>query len=86
MAMAWERREGFVFDIEPVESSLVRTQEFDSGPTILVDHGGNCGAGGPQDDMEVSEKVLQLGLEDVVAGPFWEPESGGAIAGCRCWH
>ena len=51
-----------------------------------MDHGDNCGAGGPQDNMEVLEKVLQLGLEDVVAGPFWDPESGGAIAGCRCWH
>ena len=86
MAMAWERREGSVFDIEPEESSLVRAQELDDGPTILVDHGDNCGAGGPQDNMEVLERVLQLGLEDVVAGPFWDPESSGAIAGCRSWH
>ena len=75
MAMAWERREGFVFDIEPVEISLERAKELDNGPTILVDHGDNCGAGGPQDNMEVLEKVLQLGFEDVVAGPFWDPDS-----------
>ena len=75
MAMAWERREGFVFDIEPVEISLERAKELDNGPTILVDHGDNCGAGGPQDNMEVLEKVLQLGLEDVAAGPFCDLDS-----------
>ena len=75
MAMAWERREGFVFEIEPIETSLQRAQRLNNGPTILVDHGDNCGAGGPQDNMEVLEKVLQLGFEDVVAGPFWDPDS-----------
>ena len=75
MAMAWERREGFVFEIEPIESSLQRAQGLNNGPTILVDHGDNCGVGGPQDNMEVLEKVLPLGLEDVAAGPFCDPDS-----------
>ena len=75
MAQAWERRADFIFEIEPVETSLNRAQALDDGPIILVDHGDNCGAGGPQDNMDVLEEVLRLGLEDVAAGPIWDPES-----------
>ncbi len=75
MDTAWQRREDFVFEIEPVETSLNRARELDGGPIILVDHGDNCGAGGPQDNMEVLDEVLRLGLEDVVAGPIWDPDS-----------
>ena len=75
MDQAWQRREDFVFEIEPVETSLNRARELDDGPIILVDHGDNCGAGGPQDNMAVLDGVLRLGLEDVVAGPIWDPDS-----------
>ena len=75
MEQAWERRADFVFEIEPVETSLQRAMELDDGPVILVDHGDNCGAGGPQDNMDVLEEVLRLGLDDVAAGPIWDPES-----------
>ncbi len=44
-----------------------------------MDHGDNCGAGGPQDNMEVLEEVLRLGLEDVAAGPIWDPGSVGQM-------
>lgn len=75
MDLAWRRRGDFVFEIEPVATSLARAKELDGGPIILVDHGDNCGAGGPQDNMEVLEQVLRLGLEDVAAGPVWDPDS-----------
>ncbi|MBT5899170.1 MAG: M81 family metallopeptidase [Rhodospirillaceae bacterium] len=75
MAQAWDRRAEFIFEIEPVETSLERARELDDGPVILVDHGDNCGAGGPQDNMDVLEGVLRLGLEDVAAGPIWDPDS-----------
>ncbi len=75
MDTAWQRRADFVFEIEPVETSLARARDLDEGPVILVDHGDNCGAGGPQDNMDVLEAVLRLGLEDVAAGPIWDPES-----------
>ncbi len=75
MDSAWQRREEFVFEIEPVETSLNRARELDDGPIILVDHGDNCGAGGPQDNMEVLEEILRLGLEDVAAGPIWDRDS-----------
>ena len=75
MEQAWDRRADFVFEIEPIETSLARARELDDGLVILVDHGDNCGAGGPQDNMNVLEQVLNLGLEDVAAGPIWDPSS-----------
>ena len=75
MEQAWDRRADFVFEIEPIETSLARARKLDDGLVILVDHGDNCGAGGPQDNMNVLEQVLNLGLEDVAAGPIWDPGS-----------
>ena len=76
-AAAWERRADFVFPLEPMETSIARAREAKAGPVILVDHGDNCGAGGPTDEMTVLGEVLRQGLKDVVAGPFWDP---GAVA------
>ena len=75
MEQAWERRADFVFEIEPVETSLQRARELDDGPVILVDHGDNCGAGGRQDNMDVLEEGLRLGLDNVAAGPICDPDS-----------
>ncbi|MGX6566418.1 M81 family metallopeptidase [Cupriavidus necator] len=75
--MAWERRADFVFPIEPMEESIARAKTLTQGPVVLVDHGDNCGAGGPTDEMTVLGEVLRQGLEGVVAGPFWDP---GAVA------
>jgi len=72
-AMAWARRADFVFPIEPMAESVARARKLDSGPVVLVDHGDNCGAGGPTDQMSVLAEVMRQGLDDVVAGPFWDP-------------
>lgn len=71
--MAWERRADFVFPIEPMAQSIARAKTLTQGPVVLVDHGDNCGAGGPTDEMTVLGEVLRQGLEGVVAGPFWDP-------------
>ncbi|NSX13190.1 M81 family metallopeptidase [Cupriavidus taiwanensis] len=75
--MAWQRRADFVFPIEPMAASIARARALTQGPVVLVDHGDNCGAGGPTDEMTVLGEVLRQGLEGVVAGPFWDP---GAVA------
>lgn len=75
--MAWERRADFVFPIEPMAASIARAKTLTQGPVVLVDHGDNCGAGGPTDEMTVLGEVLRQRLEGVVAGPFWDP---GAVA------
>lgn len=71
--MAWERRADFVFPLEPMQTSVARARELAHWPVVLVDHGDNCGAGGPTDEMTVLGEVLRQGLDGVVAGPFWDP-------------
>jgi microcystin degradation protein MlrC len=73
--MAWSRREDFVFPSEPIAQSLAYAKTLADGPVILVDHGDNCGAGGITDVMDVLAEMLRQGFEDVVAGPFCDPES-----------
>jgi microcystin degradation protein MlrC len=72
-ALAWERRDDFIFPHEPLEESIARAKTLDEGPIVLVDHGDNCGAGGPTDVMAVLREVMRQELTDVVAGPFWDP-------------
>jgi microcystin degradation protein MlrC len=75
LTMAWERRADFVFDFEPMETSVARAKAAatDAGPVVLADHGDNCGAGGITDVMSVLEEVIKQGLDDVVAGPYCDP-------------
>ena len=73
--LAWSRRADFVFPTEPVAQSIAYAKTLEEGPVILVDHGDNCGAGGTTDIMAVLEEVLAQGLEDVVAGPFCDPQT-----------
>ncbi|BDR09726.1 M81 family metallopeptidase [Comamonas thiooxydans] len=75
--MAWERRADFVYPVEPMAESVAHAKTLEGGPIVLVDHGDNCGAGGPTDQMAVLAEVMRQGLDDVVAGPFCDP---GAVA------
>ncbi|TEA77221.1 M81 family metallopeptidase [Allopusillimonas ginsengisoli] len=73
--MAWARRADFVFPVEPLAVSVSRAKHATNGPVLLVDHGDNCGAGGTTDDMTVLSEVLQQKLQNLVAGPFWDPHA-----------
>lgn len=73
--MAWSRRDDFVYEVEPLSTSIAKAKQLEHGPVILVDHGDNCGAGGVTDVMAVLEEVMKQGLTDVVAGPIWDPQS-----------
>ena len=73
MGMAWERRKEFVFETEPVAQSIARAKTLGQGPTLLADHGDVAGSGGSTDVMEVLGEVMRQGLDNVCAGPFWDP-------------
>ena len=73
LAMAWERRRDFVYEFETLAESVARAKAIAAGPVVLADHGDNCGAGGQTDVMDVLAELMRQGLEDVVAGPFWDP-------------
>jgi microcystin degradation protein MlrC len=71
--LAWARRDDFIFPTEPLSDSIAAAKQLAEGPIVLVDHGDNCGAGGTTDVMAVLREVIEQGLEDVVAGPIWDP-------------
>ena len=73
MAMAWERRADFVFRTEPIAKSIAHAKRLGTEPIILADHGDVCGSGGTQDVMAVLAEVMAQGLENVCAGPYYDP-------------
>ena len=75
MAMAWERRADFVFQVEPVADSIARAAALADDPIVLADHGDVAGSGGSTDVTTVLAEVMRQELTDVCAGPFWDPAS-----------
>jgi microcystin degradation protein MlrC len=75
MAMTWDRRDDFFFAVEPVEDSIARARKMTDGPIVLADHGDVGGSGGSTDVPVVLDEVIRQGLEDVCAGPFWDPDT-----------
>ena len=73
LALAWERRQDFVFEAEPLAQTVARAKALDGGPVVLADHGDNSGAGGSADDMTVLAEMLDQGLDGIAAGPIWDP-------------
>jgi microcystin degradation protein MlrC len=73
--LAWERREAFLYKGAPLADSIARAKTLSGGPIILVDHGDNTASGGTQDVMSVVEEAMRQELDDVVAGPIWDPAS-----------
>ncbi|MFT6580474.1 MAG: microcystin degradation protein MlrC [Alphaproteobacteria bacterium] len=75
----WERREEFIYPVEPVADSITQAAALadkpGDGPIILADHGENTGSGGSQDVMAVLAEVMRQGLRNVAAGPFCDPET-----------
>ena len=63
MRELWEKREEFVFEVEPIEKSITEAKSLGrddggEGPIMLIDHGDNCGSGGNQDVMAVLAEVI----------------------------
>ena len=73
LAMAWERREEFLYRGAPLAGQIAHARSLSEGPIVLVDHGDNTASGGTQDVMSVIEEVMRQGLTDVVAGPICDP-------------
>ena len=79
---AWNNRQAFVYEIEPLEQSIARAKkeqvkeiEAGNGPVVLLDHYDNASSGGTQDTMTVLGAILDAGLEDVAAFAICDPDS-----------
>ena len=73
--MAWKAREKFVYQVEPLETALLRAKEMTGGPVMLLDHYDNCASGGTMDTMAVLGGILDAGLEDVAAFAVFDPQA-----------
>ncbi len=75
---AWDSRADFVYDIEPLPTSMQRAKEAatqaSEGPVIVLDHYDNTASGGTMDTTEVLSAVLEAGLERVAVFGFYDPE------------
>ena len=79
LAMAWERREAFLYKGAPLASQIAHARTLGEGPIVLVDHGDNTASGGTQDVMRVIQEATAQHLDDVAAGPICDPASVARI-------
>jgi len=76
---AWDVRQAFVYEIEPLETSVARAASLaasataGSGPVLLLDHYDNTASGGTMDTTEVLAEILRQGLQDVAVFGFYDP-------------
>ena len=81
LALAWSRRQAFVYAIEPLASSLQRAIALDAakpagaGPVVLLDHSDNCASGGTMDTMTVLGAMLDAGLDGAAAFAIFDPQA-----------
>lgn len=78
---AWEAREAFVYQLEPLGDSVARAAGLadQGGPVLLLDHYDNTASGGTMDTTEVLAEILDQGLEDVAVFGFYDPQAVAAM-------
>jgi microcystin degradation protein MlrC len=76
---AWEARQTFVYEPQPLEDSVARAVQLAAdepgGPVLILDHYDNTASGGTMDTTEVLAEVLRQGLEDVAVFGFYDPDA-----------
>ncbi|MEK9595782.1 MAG: M81 family metallopeptidase [Rhodospirillaceae bacterium] len=71
--LAWERRQDFVYEIEPLAQSIARARGLSDGPIVLLDHYDNAASGGSMDTMAVIKEIIEKDLEDVAIFAVCDP-------------
>jgi microcystin degradation protein MlrC len=78
LELAWNDRQSFVYQVEPLETSVARGRELaeqePGGPVLLLDHYDNTASGGTMDTTEVLAEILRQRLEDVAVFGFYDPK------------
>ena len=73
--LAWRTREGFIYDCPPYRQQVARAKTLRGGPIILLDMADNCNSGGTLDCMALIGEALNQDLENLLAGPVYDPEA-----------
>jgi microcystin degradation protein MlrC len=72
---AWDAREAFVYQLEPLEQSVARAKAMTEGPVFLLDHYDNAASGGPMDTTRVLAEIIRQQLDDVAAFGIFDPQA-----------
>ena len=78
LGFAWNARRDFMFDVEPLETSVSRAKALGGtapGPVAMLDHYDNCASGGTMDTTDVLREIMRQGLDDVVFFGIYDPEA-----------
>jgi microcystin degradation protein MlrC len=81
LGLAWDARQQFVYQLEPLADSMARAQALasakppGSGPVVLLDHSDNCASGGTMDTMTVLGAMIDAGLEGGAAFAIFDPQA-----------
>ena len=70
---AWNAREAFVYQLEPLAKSVARAKAMTEGPVFLLDHYDNAASGGPMDTTRVLAEILRQELDNVAAFGIFDP-------------
>jgi microcystin degradation protein MlrC len=79
ISAAWKARRAFMFDIEPLETSVRRAKDLGGAPgqlpVVLLDHYDNCASGGTMDTTDTLREIIRQGLDDVVFFGIYDPDA-----------
>jgi microcystin degradation protein MlrC len=78
ISFAWNARRDFMFDVEPLESSVAKAKALAKPgelPVVLLDHYDNCASGGTMDTTDTLREIIRQGLDDVVFFGIYDPEA-----------
>lgn len=75
MQMAWDSRADWVYQVEPLASSVARAQTLSEFPVVLLDHYDNAASGGTMDTTAVLAEVLRQGLRQVAFFAIFDPQA-----------
>jgi microcystin degradation protein MlrC len=76
---AWEKREGLIYRAEPYRTTLEYAKSLGEGPIVMADSGDIPSSGGFGADMTVLKAAIDMGFEDMIVGPIFDPESAGTM-------
>jgi len=78
LGFAWKARREFMFDIEPLETSVRRAKQLGAPgrlPVVLLDHYDNCASGGTMDTTDTLREIIRQDLDDVVFFGIYDPDA-----------
>jgi microcystin degradation protein MlrC len=78
LGLAWQARREFMFEVEPLETSVSRAKGLGRDgalPVVMLDHYDNCASGGTMDTTDTLREILRQGLEDVVFFGIYDPDA-----------